>query len=161
MLLITRSSQPLNYTWAEFFLADVSETACLWGLYQRTVDCSWQIPLYLRITVGDSLLKRAESPMCRPDPIPREACCLPGTWVRYITKSIPTLSFPSDYYSLLIVQAGSNEFSERSLRAIKRDSGGWGDSWTVQNYKCCFPLCHQWHRGILRGLEKVIWLICG
>lgn len=36
---------------------------------------------------------------------------------------LPNLVRPSDYYPLLIVQAGSDDIEERSLKAIKRD---WG-----------------------------------
>lgn len=31
-----------------------------------------------RVMVIDSLLCGAEAPVCRPDPLSREACCLPG-----------------------------------------------------------------------------------
>ena len=35
-------------------------------------------------------------------------------------------NYPSDYYPLLIVQAGSDEIAGRSLRAIKNDFRGLG-----------------------------------
>jgi len=42
-------------------------------------------------------------------------CCFPWD----ITKKLPDLIRSSDYYPLIIVQAGSNEAAERSLRAIR------------------------------------------
>ena len=42
-------------------------------------------------------------------------------WVRDILRKLPRLICPSDYYPLLIVQAGSDEDSEKSLRTIKRN----------------------------------------
>ncbi|XP_053857559.1 uncharacterized protein LOC128820755 [Vidua macroura] len=73
------------------------------------------------IVVGDSLLRGTEGPICRPDPPHREVCCLPGARVRDITETLPGLIQPSDYYPLLILQAGSDEIEKRSVRAIKRD----------------------------------------
>ena len=37
------------------------------------------------------------------------------------SRKLPSLTHPSDYYILLIVQAGNNEVAERSVRSIKRD----------------------------------------
>ncbi|KAK4826596.1 hypothetical protein QYF61_010358 [Mycteria americana] len=34
------------------------------------------------ILIGDSLLKGTEGSICRPDPLLREVCCLPGAWVK-------------------------------------------------------------------------------
>jgi len=66
--------------------------------------------------IGDSLLKRTEGPVCRPDPLFREVCCLPGPWVKDVKRKLPTLGLPSDYYPLLIFfEVGSNEV------AIKKD----------------------------------------
>ena len=78
------------------------------------------------IFVGDSLLRGTEGPICRPDPSPREVCCLPGARVRDIARNLPNLVRPSDYYPLSIVQAGSDEIAERSLEAIQRDFRGLG-----------------------------------
>ncbi|TRZ06778.1 hypothetical protein HGM15179_020329 [Zosterops borbonicus] len=73
------------------------------------------------VLVGDSLLRGTEGPICRPDPSHREVCCLPGARVWDITERLPRLIEPSDYYSLLILQAGSDEIEKKSARAIKRD----------------------------------------
>ena len=72
------------------------------------------------IVVGDSLLRGTEGLICQPDPTRREVCCLPGARVRDISRKLPGLIDPSDYYPLLIVQAGSDEVADRSLRAIKK-----------------------------------------
>lgn len=78
------------------------------------------------IVVGDSLLRGTEGPICRPDPTCREVCCLPGARVRDIARKLPNLVRPSDYYPLLIVQAGSDDTEERSLKTIKWDFRGLG-----------------------------------
>lgn len=59
-----------------------------------------------------------------PNPTHKEVCCLPGAWISDIISRIPSLVCSSDYYSLRIVQAGSNKVAERSMRAIKRDFRG-------------------------------------
>ena len=76
------------------------------------------------IVVGDSLLRGTEDPICRPDRTRREVFCLPGARVRDIARKLPNLVHPSDYYLLLIVQAGSDDIEERSLKTIKRDFRG-------------------------------------
>ena len=73
------------------------------------------------IVIGDSLLRGREGPICRPDPSPREVCCLPGARVRDVAKKLPGLVWPSDYYPLLVMQVGGDEIAERSPNAIKRD----------------------------------------
>ncbi|KFQ57597.1 hypothetical protein N334_03560, partial [Pelecanus crispus] len=73
------------------------------------------------IVVGDSLLQGTEGPICHPDPSHRDGCSLPGAWVRDVTMKLPDLLRPSDYYLLLVVQVGSDEITERSPKAIKRD----------------------------------------
>ena len=43
---------------------------------------------------------------CLPDGTCREICCLPAARVKDITRRLPSLVNSSDYYPLLIVQAG-------------------------------------------------------
>ena len=73
------------------------------------------------IVVGDSLLRGTEGPICRTDPPLWEACCLPGARVKDITRKLPSLVRPSDYYPLLLFHVGGDEVAMRSPRAIKRD----------------------------------------
>ena len=81
------------------------------------------------VVIGGSFLRGTESPICWPDPIRREVCCLPGARVRDISRKLPELIRPSDYYPLLIIQAGRDEIAEKSLRSIKKDFRGLG--WVV------------------------------
>lgn len=67
------------------------------------------------IVVGDSLLMGTGNPICRPDPTHREVCCLHGVQVKDTTRRLPGLVHPSDYYPILIVQAGNDEVALRSL----------------------------------------------
>lgn len=76
--------------------------------------------------MGNSLLRETEGPIRQPDSTHRKVCCLSTAWVRDIIRRLPSLVCPSDYYPLLIVQVGSNEVDERSLRAIKWDFRGLG-----------------------------------
>ena len=48
------------------------------------------------IVVGDSILRGVEGPICRPDPLHREVCCLPGARVKDLTAKLPTLVRPKD-----------------------------------------------------------------
>jgi len=76
--------------------------------------------------MGDSFLRGMEGFICRLDPSRREVCCLPGAWVRDITRKLPKLVWSDDYFPLFVVQVGSDEISQRSLRTTKRDFGGCG-----------------------------------
>ena len=71
--------------------------------------------------VADSLLRGTESPICWTDPPLREVCCFPGARVKDITRKLPSLVRPSDYYPLLLFRVGGDEVATRSPRAIKRD----------------------------------------
>ncbi|KAK4811185.1 hypothetical protein QYF61_019816 [Mycteria americana] len=73
------------------------------------------------IVVGDSLLKGTEGLICQTDPPLREVCCLPGARVKDITRILPSLVRPSDYYPLLLFHVGGDEAATQSPRAIKRD----------------------------------------
>jgi len=59
------------------------------------------------IVVGGSLLRGTESPICWADPPHREVCCIPGAQVRGITRKLPRLLWPSDYYPLLLYHVGT------------------------------------------------------
>ena len=55
---------------------------------------------------------------------------------------LPSLICPSDYYPSLIVQAGSDEVADRSLRTIRNDFRGLGrlvDGAGVQVVFACIP----------------------
>ena len=82
------------------------------------------------IVVGDSVLRDTKGPICRPDPYHREVCCLPGARVRDIKKKATALVQPSDYYPLLVIQAGNDELVERSLKSLKKDFKALG--WLVE-----------------------------
>jgi len=73
------------------------------------------------IVIGNSFLRGTEGPICRPDPSHREAYFLPGARVRNISRKLPGLVRPSDYYPLLVMQVGSDEIAETSPKVIKRD----------------------------------------
>ncbi|XP_068782230.1 uncharacterized protein [Struthio camelus] len=72
------------------------------------------------IVVGDSLLQGTEAPICRPDLLSREVCCLPGARIRDVMERLPRLVHASDYYPLLIFHVGANDMKGK-LETIKRD----------------------------------------
>ena len=55
------------------------------------------------IVVGDSLLRGTEGLICRMYPPLREVCCLPEARVKDVTRILPSLVRPSDYYPLLLL----------------------------------------------------------
>ncbi|XP_074667595.1 uncharacterized protein LOC141917867 [Strix aluco] len=71
--------------------------------------------------VGDSILRGIEGPICRPDPLHREVCCLPGACVKDLMAKLPVLVRPKDYYPLLVFQVGSDDITRRSPKSVKRD----------------------------------------
>ena len=73
------------------------------------------------VVVGDSLLRSTEAPICQTNPPLREVCCLPRTWVKDITRKLPSLVRPLSYYPLLLFHAGGGKASTSSPRAIKRE----------------------------------------
>ncbi|GAB0204581.1 hypothetical protein GRJ2_002923700 [Grus japonensis] len=74
------------------------------------------------IVIGDSHLKGTEGPICRADPPFREVLKgLPGACVKDITRKLPSLVQPSDYYPLLLLHVGGDEAETRTTKAIKRD----------------------------------------
>lgn len=71
------------------------------------------------VVVGGSLLRR--DPVCCLDLPHREVCCLPEAQVQDITRRLPELIEPSDYYPLLVVQVCSNEVDRKDTRAVLKD----------------------------------------
>ena len=78
------------------------------------------------VVMGDSLLRGTEGPICRLDRRRQEVCCLSRAYVRDITRKIPKLVMSTDYFPLLVVQVGSDEIAQTSLRMMKRDFRGLG-----------------------------------
>jgi len=72
------------------------------------------------IVIGNSLMRRTEGLICRPDPSHREVCSLPGARVRDVAKKLSGLVRSSDYYPFLVMQVAGNETGQRSPKAIKR-----------------------------------------
>lgn len=97
------------------------------GPHRRLSRVRWLIPCLRTaftkkkgkiIFAGNSLLREMETPIHQLDPTHREVCCLPGAWVRDITRRIPTLVFSlllkGNYfiYPLLLVQAGCDKVND-------------------------------------------------
>ena len=78
------------------------------------------------LVIGDSLLRGTEAPICCPDNLSREVCCLPGACVRDVRKALPQLIKPEDYYPLVVIQVGSREAATRKMRNTKKDFASLG-----------------------------------
>ena len=83
------------------------------------------------LVIGDSLLKEAERPICRPNPLHKEVCCLLGAQVKDVRKKLPSLVWPTDYYPLLLFQVGSDDLGKiwtlkKNFRASRRQVKGSG-----------------------------------
>jgi len=82
------------------------------------------------MVVEDSLLKGTEDPVCPADPPHSEVWCLPGAWVTDITRKLPRLAQPSDYYPLLLFHVGGDEAGRKLMGKNQtprqqRESCGW------------------------------------
>ena len=102
--------------------------------------------------VGDSLLRGTEGPICRPDPVRREVCCLPGARVRDITRKLPKLVRSSDYFPLLVVQVGSDEIAQTSLQTMKKEFRDLGR--LVQGAGAQMIFCSIPSGGAVRDTER-------
>lgn len=73
-----------------------------------------------RVLVSEnSSLRVTEDPVCCPDYLFREVCCLPGAFVRDI-KMLLSLIKLEDYYLFVLFQVGSQEAETRKLKNIKK-----------------------------------------
>ena len=72
-------------------------------------------------------MKGAEAPICRPDPVSREVCCLPGSRIRDVAERLPGLVSPTDYYPLIVVHVGASDMASSSLKNIKKDYRALGE----------------------------------
>ena len=76
--------------------------------------------------MGDSLLTGAEGPICRPDPLHREVCCLLGAQVKDVRKKLPSIVGPQITIPYCFFRVGSNDIGRTSLRTRKKDFGALG-----------------------------------
>ena len=79
------------------------------------------------IAVGDSALKGTEAPICQPDLVSREVCCLQGARIRGVAEGLPGLVSPNGYYLLLVVHVGAGDMDSSSLENIKKDYRALGE----------------------------------
>lgn len=67
-----------------------------------------------------------EDPLCQIDPCYRGVVSLPEAHIRDIIRKLPNLLLLSDYYPLLIFQAGVEKDVSHCLRGMKRDFSALG-----------------------------------
>lgn len=66
------------------------------------------------------MLRGTETPICHPDRLSREVCCLLCTRIWDIRKRMLGRIKLEDYYSLLVFQAGSHEVVTRKGKNVKK-----------------------------------------
>lgn len=106
------------------------------------------------IEVGNSLLRGAEDSIHWTDPSLMEVCTLPGAWVQDITRKIPSLVQPSEYYPLLLFLVGGNESTIPLLRAVKSRSFASAivlAQWIMQTCFCHRRAKFNWHTFLLQN----------
>lgn len=73
------------------------------------------------LVIGDSVLRGTEVPICLPNNLSIEVCCLLGTYIQDIEKRIPGRIKLEYCYHLLVFQARSHEIATRKQKNIKED----------------------------------------
>lgn len=70
------------------------------------------------LIIGESLLGGTEVPLCCPDILSRDMCCLPGAHIRDIRKALPQLIKLEDYFPFIVLEAGSQDAAMRKLKDV-------------------------------------------
>ena len=115
------------------------------------------------VVIGDSLLRGPKSPIGCLDPSHREVCCLPGAWMRDVTRNITHLVKTSDYYPLLVFRIGNEEVGERSSQTIKRDFRALGRFLKESGAQAVFSSVHSvgdWDPGKRRRVGMLNEWLC-
>jgi len=82
---------------------------------------SYQAPLPDIVLVsGDSMLAGTEAPICCPDKLSGELCCLPGECVRDVKETSMYLIKQEDHHPLVVIQVGSWEAAMRKWQNIRK-----------------------------------------
>ena len=66
------------------------------------------------------MLRGTETPVCHPDRLSREVCCLLGAHIVDIKKRILGMIQLDDCYTFLVFQAGSHEVATRKGKNVKK-----------------------------------------
>lgn len=98
---------------------------------------------------GDSPPRGTEAPVCRPDNLSGEVCCLPGARICDITRRLPSWVKPQDYHPFLLFYVGTNEVARRKLGNIQRDLMSPGRMLKGPEHKQCSPQSSQLEPGVL------------
>lgn len=70
--------------------------------------------------MGYSFLRGTEAPICHPDPLSREVCCMPGACKDEIER-LPDPVRPMDFYPLLLFHIVISDMTVSNLKNIKWD----------------------------------------
>uniref|UniRef100_A0A452HYB5 SGNH hydrolase-type esterase domain-containing protein n=1 Tax=Gopherus agassizii TaxID=38772 RepID=A0A452HYB5_9SAUR len=71
--------------------------------------------------IGDSLLRRVDRPVTRPDRENRRVCCLPGAKIQDVDLRLNTILAGAGKNPLIILHVGTNDTASYSLDCIKED----------------------------------------
>lgn len=68
-----------------------------------------------------TLSRDTEVPICWPDRVSWEVCCLLEARVRVVLERVPQLVKNTDYYPLLLFHVGTNDTASHNLGRIKEE----------------------------------------
>nr|XP_014432603.1 uncharacterized protein LOC106732511 [Pelodiscus sinensis] len=71
------------------------------------------------VVIGGSLLRGTEAPICHPDIVCREVCCLPGAHIQDVTDGLSWMI--QSYYPILPIHVGTNDIARYDPEQIKSD----------------------------------------
>ena len=72
------------------------------------------------IAVGDPLMW-GKALICHLDLLSREACCMLGAQMQYVTERLLRFLWPSDYKTLLLYLVHISDTARRDLKSITHD----------------------------------------
>ncbi|XP_019345243.1 uncharacterized protein LOC132243289 [Alligator mississippiensis] len=118
------------------------------------------------IIVGNSLLRGTEGPICHPDPMVCEVCCLPRARIQDIMVMILDLIQPSDHYPLVLIHVGTNDMPGSTPDRIMSDYKALGATLREMGSHVVFssvlPVsrCRWCHKTCIREVNWQLWSWC-
>ncbi|CAM4465939.1 unnamed protein product [Lepidochelys kempii] len=88
------------------------------GTVDRLENCTIARKRQVYVT-GDSLLRRTDRPVTRPDPENRRVCCLPGAKIQDVDLRLKRILTGAGKNPLIILHVGTNDTGRFSLEHIK------------------------------------------
>lgn len=114
------------------------------------------------VVIGDSIIRRTDRIVCRPDPFNRMVCCLPGARVRHVVDRVDKLLGGAGHDPAVLVHVGTNDRIHGKWRILKNQFNELGRKLKGRTSKVIFsgilpvPCATQERQRELRELNA--WL---